>query len=640
MDAEYTVVDLFCGGGGFSEGFRQAEGFEVVCAIDADPGAVETYELNSPAGTEVLERNLLDVEPEELPTDVDVLIGSPPCTEFSYAKNGGNGDTAKGMELVDRFLYFVDSLDPEYWVMENVPRLLDFLPEYRGGGDGGNPWLDGKEMVHIERRDILDSEEFGTPQRRRRLFSGSYPDPIEGSDQSLAFDTIRRRFPLPTERYGTDGEIDDPIDDYEIRLPHSQLSDHFYNSHLTEREKKEIEVLKKNHSFYGPMSFPDEKDVPSRTVVAMNRRIARETLIFEEESPPSCAPDLSRFRKPTLRELATIQGFPITYQFTGTSIAQKRRRIGDAVPPTVSYRLAMGILREEGYEVEEMKPDVTGIPPSIEHDFSDRNTTPRKRRKLSFSRSFRHHVPYDDMRKFRVDLETSGGTTEHPLGSLVDSDWLHPVEFQVVFYRGYASSFEKETVPFDRAWSYLEQYCTQYDEGDQVRLYLGSLVDQLADEIPDATTLQANRSRRMDWNEPIEYQILEKISSGSSNGTGIVDDYFPQESYCETTIDLDMLEGTSVPVRLLMKMVAVHYVVQKLNNCSGWICNYPDKSYIPEGIDLEVDQIPDEMPCVSDPPANGCIDDMFERIVKQGWPLEAPDDNKKNSGWIRFTPSR
>src|SRR5687768_6820796 len=42
-----TCVDLFCGAGGFSEGFRQA-GFQVTAALDNWAPAVLTHEKNHP----------------------------------------------------------------------------------------------------------------------------------------------------------------------------------------------------------------------------------------------------------------------------------------------------------------------------------------------------------------------------------------------------------------------------------------------------------------------------------------------------------------------------------------------------------------------------------------------------------------
>jgi len=118
---DLTSIDLFSGAGGFTEGFRQA-GYCVVASLDNWAPAVETHEKNHP-GTEMFRADILEFDPEELPR-ADVLVGSPPCTEFSYANQGGHGDLDLGMRFVLRFLRFVHDLKPRYWAMENVPRLL------------------------------------------------------------------------------------------------------------------------------------------------------------------------------------------------------------------------------------------------------------------------------------------------------------------------------------------------------------------------------------------------------------------------------------------------------------------------------------------------------------------------------------
>jgi len=637
MEMDFTVVDLFCGGGGFSEGFRQA-GLEPSYAVDVEAGACETYCLNAPNEMELIEpdlseldelpsevvvqADLMELEPEVLPSDVDILIGSPPCKEFSASKNGGNGDIEKGMELVDRFLYFVHELDPDYWVMENVPRLDKHLTEYRGLGEGEIPWLDDGEQAHIPKREILECNEYGTPQRRSRLFSGNFPEPADADFAALNFDEVREAFHRPTERYGDSGTVEDPIPSYDIDIPPEKLSDHYYNSHFTEREAKEVRVRKEDHSFYGPMSFPDDKHKPSRTVLAMNRRIARETLVYEEDAPPSEMPSLSPFRKPTLRELATIQGFPITYQFTGTSISQKRRRIGDAVPPTMSYQIARGILEAEGIDTSEWEPQVSETPPEIDYDLSDEDTTPRKRRKLSLSRSFRHHVPYDEMREFRVDLETNDETPRHPLSAVVDEEITHPVGFQVQLYRGYAGSVESAGVPLDRTWEYLIQYAEKFDEQQQVRNFLESIVTTFSDEAPDATTLQAIRSRRADVDRPIEYELLEMISGGQSDAVGVVDKYFPKDEYEDVHLETDILDGTDLPARVLMKMVAAHFVAEKLNNCARWIAKNPEEVYLSDEWDITPVDIPENLDCTNQNQSYDCIEAKFMRAARKGLEYE------------------
>jgi len=148
------VVDLFCGAGGFSLGFEVSDDFEVIYAIDNDPKPLETYRHNFP-NTEVVEEDVRNVE--EVP-DVDVVVGGPPCPNFSLANK--NRDPEAGMELVYEFLRLKDTADPDYWIMENVPQVTN----------------------HITRRDfpryrVYNCANYGVPQKRKRCFAGEYPRP-------------------------------------------------------------------------------------------------------------------------------------------------------------------------------------------------------------------------------------------------------------------------------------------------------------------------------------------------------------------------------------------------------------------------------------------------------------------------------
>ena len=116
----------------------------------------------------------------------------------------------------------------------------------------------------------------------------------------------------------------------------------------TEQEQEEAlnrEELRLNreskifHPVYNNMSFPDRLDVPARTVTATCTRVSRESIIVESGSD---------YRRLTVRERATLQGFPITYQFFGKSFAEKAKMIGNAIPPTFSYILASFALGQTG----------------------------------------------------------------------------------------------------------------------------------------------------------------------------------------------------------------------------------------------------------------------------------------------------
>jgi len=94
---------------------------------------------------------------EEVP-DADVVVGGPPCPDFSLANK--KRDPEAGMELVYEFLRLKNTADPDYWIMENVPQVTN----------------------HITRRDfprkkVYNCANYGVPQKRKRCFAGEYPRP-------------------------------------------------------------------------------------------------------------------------------------------------------------------------------------------------------------------------------------------------------------------------------------------------------------------------------------------------------------------------------------------------------------------------------------------------------------------------------
>jgi DNA (cytosine-5)-methyltransferase 1 len=142
------VVDLFCGGGGFSEGFKQ-EGFEIIWAIDNDPFVLETYKVNHPQ-TEVVCEDILNID--KIPK-CDIILSSPPCPSFSMAKIDRDND----LTLVNKSLELIEKVKTKYWILENVIGLGKFLNDI--------PF------------NIYNCAFFGVPQFRGRLFAGNYIKP-------------------------------------------------------------------------------------------------------------------------------------------------------------------------------------------------------------------------------------------------------------------------------------------------------------------------------------------------------------------------------------------------------------------------------------------------------------------------------
>lgn len=86
---EPTVVDLFCGAGGMSEGFRQA-GFVILAGSDNDPDALATFAANFPESQTILGDIRIDAIKEKIldaARRATVLVGGPPCQAFSQVRN-------------------------------------------------------------------------------------------------------------------------------------------------------------------------------------------------------------------------------------------------------------------------------------------------------------------------------------------------------------------------------------------------------------------------------------------------------------------------------------------------------------------------------------------------------------------------
>ncbi len=324
-----TCADLFCGAGGFSEGFRQA-GIRVAKALDIWAPAVLTHEKNHP-DTEAIRGDILAYDPERL-GPADVLIGSPPCTEFSFANRGGSGDVEEGMRLVYRFLRCVYELRPRWWVMENVPRVLDFLPDEIPLRKLG---IDKRGSLPIPVRAVLTSADFGAPQQRKRAFSGDFPLPPPTHGEVATVATRRWRtlrdvvgtLPDPLRGVGEGDRaplaVRDPI--YGFDLPIEELTDHFSpDLVLTEEEVRENRKAKEDHSWYGRMSFPDDLDRPARTVMATNLRVSRETTVI--------AAGRDRYRRLSVRE-ASSSAVTTTAACPGPTTRSTISSTGMVMPP-------------------------------------------------------------------------------------------------------------------------------------------------------------------------------------------------------------------------------------------------------------------------------------------------------------------
>jgi len=168
-----TVVDTYSGCGGHSLGFDYLdEFFDVRYAVDNWKTACESYKANMP-NVDVDCRNVLTIKPKEVPR-ADVLIGSPPCQEFTSARALGFQKRTFDTSLIEWFLALVRYMKPKYWIMENVPIVRNYVKA---------------PMVKV-----LRMTDYGIPQLRKRMFAGIYKEPQK--------EPIKIRFPTVINEAG------------------------------------------------------------------------------------------------------------------------------------------------------------------------------------------------------------------------------------------------------------------------------------------------------------------------------------------------------------------------------------------------------------------------------------------------------
>ena len=364
MVEHLMAVDLFAGAGGLSLGFSN-EGFDVRFALDNDPWAAETYSRNHPT-TQVICDSIQSVRPEMLLDQIGlqrgeltVLIGGPPCQDFSI-NNHQRGRDGRRAGLVQHYLSMVEGLRPRFVLMENVTGLLSanngFWLEvvYRSLNDLG---------YHVDHR-ILSSEEYGVPQRRRRVFfigtrdqeEVAWPKPTHRREGRHRFVTVGAAIgDLPCIKVGGGAEEMDyivaPRSCYQraMRQQSLRLFNHVAPA-LGVRNQQRIRFVPPGGSW---------RDIPHDLLPPGMQRARRRdhTKRYGRLHPEGLAATIltkcdphwgayihpSQDRTLTVREAARLQSFPDTFRFYGPRLAQGRQ-VGNAVPPIVASGLARSMV--------------------------------------------------------------------------------------------------------------------------------------------------------------------------------------------------------------------------------------------------------------------------------------------------------
>ncbi|WP_405617854.1 DNA cytosine methyltransferase [Streptomyces sp. NBC_00076] len=330
-----SAIDLFAGAGGATRGLRDA-GFRVLAAVENDPEAAESYRRNH-SRVLLYEADIRRVSANQIAEavnlkrgELDLLKACPPCQGFSSLAKG-EVDQARN-DLVLDVARFVDAYFPKIILLENVPglkrdrRLTQLIDEL-------------EKLGYSFMSALLDATKFGVPQRRKRFILMGVRLNVQHLEPAASlldflpntFLTRQKTASQALTHLARHSKSDDPLGVYRkssetvlARIAAIPVGGNRFD--LPEEHQLDCHRRLSNRSASG--SYGRIKlDEPAPTMTTRCTTPACGSFVHPTEN-----------RGLTLREAATFQSFPVTYQFHG-QYGSIERQIGNAVP----VRMAKGL---------------------------------------------------------------------------------------------------------------------------------------------------------------------------------------------------------------------------------------------------------------------------------------------------------
>lgn len=381
MEAEGrpTVISLFTGAMGLDLGFEM-EDFDIRVALDNNKDVIATIKKNRP-NIPIIGDNIFNVRTPEILEkaklkvgETTVVTGGPPCQPFSTAGRRKSVEEKKG-QLVYQFLRVVRESQPKFFVFENVAGLVsaarkhisfyariekkkkkeELAPEERLGS-AFERFLEEFEKIRTLNRnyyqinwDIVNSADFGVPQKRRRfILLGSrdgkkipLPTPTHGSPKSMDV-VLGYRKPWVILREVLK-DLNDPNPEY---LPFPWWGK--YMKYIPEGGCwRDLPKELQKEALGGAYDSTGKGNKGGRT--GFYRRLSWDkpapTLLTSPIFKGSVLAHPQENRALSVKEYARIQKFPDDWEFVDHTAA-KYRLIGEAVPIPLARALAKQILKE------------------------------------------------------------------------------------------------------------------------------------------------------------------------------------------------------------------------------------------------------------------------------------------------------
>lgn len=326
-----NIISLFSGCGGLDLGFERA-GFEIPVANEYDKTIWDTFKINHPK-THLIEGDIRKVNESDFPSDVDGIIGGPPCQSWSEAGALRGIDDERGQLFFD-YIRILRKVQPKFFLAENVSGML----ANRHNEAVQNIIKLFEESGYDVTLTLVNAKDYGVAEERKRVFYIGFR-----KDLGINFD-----FPVGST-----------VDD-EKKLTLRDVIWDLQNTAVpsAERNHRNPNAINNNEYFTGEYSpiFMSRNRVKSWDEQAFTVQASGRQCQLHPQAPKmiKVGKNDCRFvegkehlyRRMTVREVARVQGFPDDFKFIYDSVNDGYKMIGNAVPVNLAYEIAIAIKKE------------------------------------------------------------------------------------------------------------------------------------------------------------------------------------------------------------------------------------------------------------------------------------------------------
>ena len=328
-----NVISLFSGCGGLDLGFEKA-GFNIPVANEFDKKIYETFKVNHP-NTHLIEGDVRQVNREDIApflnnSQVDGIIGGPPCQSWSEAGSLRGIEDARGQLFFD-YIRILKEFKPKFFLAENVSGML----ANRHNEAVQNILKMFEEAGYDVSLTLVNAKDYGVAEERKRVF-------YIGFRKDLKIDFV---FPKgSTEDDEKKITLRDIIWDLqETAVPSGEKNHH------------NPKAVNNNEYFtgaYSPIFMSRNRvkswDEQAFTVQASGRQCqlhpqAPKMVKYGKNDCRFVEGKEKLYRRMTIREVARVQGFPDDFKFIYEDTNNAYKMIGNAVPVNLAYEIAVAI---------------------------------------------------------------------------------------------------------------------------------------------------------------------------------------------------------------------------------------------------------------------------------------------------------